>query len=97
MTRLLVAGSRLLFTLPSVSLPVVLIAVVLSNLLMAAWLLSPDGLLNSPTGGSTGSISALAWIAGIAIATVWLAHRLVTTLIEQIQEWIAAAISASLR
>ena len=97
MTRLLVAGSRLLFTLPSVSLAMVLTAVVLSNLLMAAWLVSPDGFLNPPAGENLGSIFALAWVAGIAIVTVWLACRLVIAVCGQVQEWIGSAISSSIR
>lgn len=95
MTRLLVGISRLLYNLPSVSLSVVLTVVVLSNLLMAARLLSPDGFLIPPAGGNSGLIFGLAWLAGNAIAAVLLTHWLVTTVIGQIQEMIASAISAS--
>ncbi len=97
MTRLLVGISRLLDNLSSVSLPVVLTVVVLSNMLMAARLLSPDGLLIPPAGGNPGSILALAWYGGNAIAAVLLTHRLVTTLIGQMQEWIESAIYAPMR
>ncbi len=96
MTRLLIGVSRLLLTPPNVSLLVVLTVVVLSNMLMAANLLSPDGPLNPTAGGNPGSMLALGWFAGNGILAVWLAQALVTTLMDQIQEWIAG-ISASMR
>ncbi len=96
MTRLLVGAARFPFTLAAVSFPVILTTLVFGNMLMAAKLLSPDGLLVSPAGGNPGSILALVWFAGNAIVAVWLACRLVTALCGQVQEWIAA-ISASMR
>ena len=95
MTRLLVTSSRLLFSSHSFSLLAVLITLVLGNMLMAATLLSPGGLLTPPSVENPGSIFALAWFAGNATAAVLLTYRLVTTLIGQVQEWIASAISAS--
>lgn len=96
MTRLLIRNSRSLLTSPGLSLPVVLTVLVLSNMFMAAWFFSPEGLLHPPAGGSPGPVLMLGWLTGNVIVTVWLACRLVTTLIGQIQEWIAA-ISASMR
>lgn len=95
MTRLLVGAARFPFTFAAVSFPVILTTLVFGNMLMAAKLLSPDGLLVSPAGGNPGSILALVWFAGNAIVAVLLTHRLVTTVIGQIQEMIASAISAS--
>lgn len=95
MSRLLVGISRLLNKFPSVSLPVVLTVVLLSNMLMTATLLGPGGSLIPPTVEYSGLIFGLAWLAGNAIAAVLLTHRLVTTVIGQIQEMIASAISAS--
>ena len=96
MTRLLIRDSRSLLTSPGLSLPVVLTVLVLTNVLIAAMLLSSNGLLNPPAGGSPGSVLMLGWFAGNAIVAVWLACRLVTALCGQVQEWIGSALFASM-
>ncbi len=97
MTRLLIRDSRSLLTSPGLSLPVVLTVLVLSNVLIAATLLGPDGVLYPPAGGNSGSILMLGWFAGNAIVAVWSACRLMIALCGQFQEWIGSAVFASMR
>ncbi len=97
MTRLLNRDSRSLLTSPGLSLPVVLTVLVLTNVLIAATLLSSNGLLHPPAGGSPGSGLMLGWLTGNAIVAFWLTCRLVIAVCGQIQEWIGSAIFASMR